>query len=32
MLYNVAQTIRHGSAAVPDATVPPGAVPVAGGR
>ena len=32
MLYNVVQTIRQGSATVPAATIPPGAVPVAGGR
>ena len=32
MFYNVVQTIRQGSAAVPAATLPPDAVPVAGGR
>jgi cytochrome c oxidase cbb3-type subunit 1 len=32
MLYNVARTIRQGSAAVPATALPPGAVPVAGGR
>jgi cytochrome c oxidase cbb3-type subunit 1 len=32
MFYNVIQTIRHGSAAVPADVLPAGAVPVAGGR
>ena len=32
MFYNVARTIRQGSAAVPARPLPAGAVPVAGGR